>query len=67
MDAKEGDCFRLDNLIKRAAACAGEQTRKVVKIFDGVADNAKCGTVPQTVDSYAYPDPPKTLCLAKAG
>jgi hypothetical protein len=66
MDAKEGDCFKLDNLIKRAPACVGDETRKVVKIYDGVADDQQCGAVPQTIDVYAYPDPPKTLCLGKA-
>jgi hypothetical protein len=67
MDAKEGDCFRLDKLIKRAIACVGDETHRVIKIYDGVADAKQCDTVPGTVDVYAYPDPPKTLCLGKAG
>lgn len=66
MDAKEGDCFRLDNLIKRALACVGDDARKVVKIYDGVADDAQCGAVPETIDVYAYPEPARTLCLGKA-
>lgn len=66
MDAKEGDCFNLDNLIKRAIACTGDQTRKVIKIYDGVADDKRCAAVPETIDVYTYSDPPKTLCLGKA-
>jgi hypothetical protein len=66
MDAREGDCFRFDDLVKRAIACAGEHTRKVVKIFDGVADETRCAAVPGTVAVYAYPEPPRTLCLGKA-
>ena len=66
MDAKEGDCFRFDKLIKRAIACAGDGTRKVVKIFEGVADENQCAGVPDLVDTYAYPDPPRTLCLTNA-
>jgi hypothetical protein len=66
MDAKEGDCFKLDNLIKRAIPCTGDETRKVLKIYDGVADDKKCDEVPGTVEVYAYPDPPKTICLGKA-
>jgi hypothetical protein len=66
MDAKEGDCFKLDQLIKRAIACAGDGTRKVVKIFEGVADDKQCDSVPGTIDVYSYPDPARTLCLGKA-
>jgi len=65
MDAKEGDCFRIDRLIKRALACDDDETRKVVKIFDGVADERKCDAVPGTVAVYAYPEPPRTVCLGR--
>jgi hypothetical protein len=64
MDAKEGDCFRLDKLIKRAIACdAG--THKVVKIFEGAADNKLCAAVPDIDVIYAYPDLSRTICLTK--
>lgn len=65
MDAREGDCFRFDDLVKRAVACAGDRTRKVVKVLDGVADGKLCPPAPQTLAIYAYPDPPKTVCLGK--
>lgn len=65
MDAKEGDCFRFDDLVKRAVACAGQRTRKVVKVLDGVADGKLCPLAPQTLAIYAYPDPPRTVCLGK--
>ena len=65
MDAREGDCFRFDELVKRAVACAGDKTRKVIKIFDGVADGNRCPPSPETLAAYAYPDPPITVCLGK--
>lgn len=67
MDAKEGVCFNLEKLIKRALVCAGDKTRKVLKIVDGSADQTSCAAVPGTVDVYAYPDPARTICLGRAG
>jgi hypothetical protein len=64
MDAQVGACYRLDNLIKRAA-CSGAEPRKVLQIFDGATDDKQCQRVRGSVVSFAYPEPPKTVCLGR--
>jgi hypothetical protein len=62
LDAEEGACFKFDQLAKRALNCAAG-THKVVKIFEDVNDSSQCDGVQGADRRFAYPDPPRTLCL----
>lgn len=66
-NAEEGACyeFTADSEGRVPCSLAPNQERlRVLRIFDGVEDEARCADVPENVRALVYPEPPLTICTA---
>lgn len=63
LNVKDGECLEVtDTDDKRADCAAPNATHRVVGVFDGVDDEAKCDGTNST-EVITYPEPALTICL----
>lgn len=63
LNVRDGECIQVTESGDRRVDCASpDATHRVVRVFDGVADPARCAE--EATDVIAYPKPPRTICLA---
>ena len=63
LNVRDGECIQVTESGDRRVDCASpDATHRVVRVFDGVTDPARCAE--EATDVIAYPKPPRTICLA---